>query len=210
MSATIEGINNAMNTPWGLAIGIGVGLATAAGIVIAHIRGPKNVPRPRKWKSPPLVVIAPSFPKRYIPAVQAAMTRWLQLGHKFQAPEPGVPGSTMRLMLAEGPALAVLPDNAYIEPGVPRQGWIVLDLGGSEALAHPEHLGNTRTFAAPGSSLIKGVLTEVPSDIPDKYIEEVMFHELGHALGYEHVNLTGHALHSQIEHVGKDVRGLKA
>jgi len=57
------------------------------------------------------------------------------------------------------------------------------------------------------NNLVVGAKIEIRADSYDRPL--LLEHELGHALGWPHFNVTGHIMHRALEKTGKNALGLK-
>lgn len=68
----------------------------------------------------------------------------------------------------------------------------------------PSHAGETRKIVSGATGFIEWAVCYLPSDAA--YL--VVLHELLHALGFEHVSMTGHALASSVDRIGDSLDGV--
>lgn len=168
----------------GLVFGIGASLAIAAGIVVAHLSGPR-VPWPKRWPSPPGVGYSSTLSPEYRAAIQEAVTFFANLGHEF-ATEP-----TVMQFPAAGFIVFTIPSGSHTH------------------VLTGDHAGETEVVTDLANAKIRLAQVRLTQGMAGDRLRRVVRHELGHALGFGHVKMTGHIMSDDVSKVGDDTRGLE-
>ena len=90
--------------------------------------------------------------------------------------------------------------------GEPLFGQIMIDIPSSN-FRFNDHLGNTKTWFSEEDKRILKVKIEILEGWSDS--SRILEHELGHALGWNDVNITGHIMNGVWSRSGNNVKGLQ-
>lgn len=175
-----------------LTFGIVAGVsALFLGIIgYAHAKGPKVQPRRYVWSELPVVTRDMTYPWS-TQEVDAALARWSAVGWSFtRTPLFSDTPMPQTLVLCGPKAPPGFGDLPSIDADPEADGWCLV-----------RHSGKSADLAI--------VLVD-PSVLPGDPRALILAHEIGHALGYDHVNLTGHLMHAKSTSRGWDMRGLEA
>ncbi len=152
---------------------IAASVALAGLFVFARTR-PAKVPYNGGWRFGKVgsIFVAPSFPPEYRKALVDAANDWDDVRN--------VPENL-------GWSWIKATDSPYDAKGLPRPGIIVFDLRGQ---SFGEHLGETTKVMIDGE--ISAAVVRVPKGLDPLTAHRILRHEIGHALGYGHVDRSAH------------------
>lgn len=158
-----------------------IALAASIALTVAGMKScnePVVVNKWGEWDEPPEVILCDSSTHSFDDVLEV-VSRYEERGHKF--------GDIIELSMCP-------------EENVP--GWIVIKDAGTKIryseMGHAHSKFNTET----GKILSSSIETRKDSDIL------VLEHEMGHALGYDHVNRSGHIMSSSVSELGPNDSGL--
>jgi len=154
-------------------------LALALTSPVCH-SAPVDVPVFSQWKDPVAVYLDPHAPVTEDQAGEAVKV-WQGLGHPV----------SLRLTSPEG----------GLPPTFPA---IVVHLGTED----PELAADTKTTHQGNPSRILYAHVYIKPFLGDDTVL-VLTHEIGHALGYNHVNVPGHVMHHHLDYAGWNTEGLE-
>ena len=148
--------------------------------------GPTDVlcPRPKQtasWKASPIVRICSKSVKDWR-RVEVALNFWRSLGHEFGVVKYG--DTTPWCLGHEMIFSIVIKEESFYDPRT---------------------FGETITKTM-GDSVIGSVVTIRKDHLLQPHILE---HEIGHALGYKHIQCPGHTMHNYTNSIGNHTKGLQ-
>lgn len=149
-------------------------------IVVGIIRKPSPVVVERigEWKEAPTIIICPSSPYT-LEEVNEVVQRYEARGHHFE----------------EVIEFSSCPDGNI-------SGWIMLKPAGQNIEIDEAGHATTRYDSATGEIISSSI------EIFNAQNIYVLEHELGHALGYQHVNRRGHIMYPNVSGLGPDDEGM--
>ena len=148
-----------------IVIGILITLATVATVFYGHLRGPEKVEKIVFWDSPPAIRVCASSPAD-IHTVATGASWWRELGYEFDL---------------------IYTDNCH-ESIRYSTITIILDQG---ELIQNNLLGRTTFYSNDETNEIYWAIIELATPLVPRVLE----HEMGHALGWMHLNKQGHMMH---------------
>lgn len=140
--------------------------------------GPIEIEQIGEWKENPTVIVCPSSPYS-LEEVKGVVTNYKERGHTFDE---------------------VLEFTDC--PGFNIPGWIMIKPAGQNIGMDEAGHATTRYDSATGEIISSTI------EIFNPYNILVLEHELGHALGYQHVNRRGHIMYPNTEGLGSNDKGL--
>ena len=168
-----------------ITLGLVVGLAATAGIVVARLRA-HHVPQPQHWTGPVVVVVDEIAVDR-MDGARRAVEWW----H------------------ARGWDIAVLGVGDYAT--APDGDVLLTEPSGTVAFADDSGELGVCATRSDGDRIVSATIAIDPVIAVGSEREvDVLRHELGHALGFGHAAFTGSVMSNGIEAFGKDDAGLRA
>jgi hypothetical protein len=147
----------------------------------------QHLKQEREWASPPHILVCNSS-RVTKSRLNTALNFWKNLGYTF------------------GDVYYADKNDYNCATGEPLFGQIMIDIPSSN-FRFNDHLGNTKTWFSEEDKRILKVKIEILEGWSDS--SRILEHEIGHALGWNDVNITGHIMNGIWSRSGNNVKGLQ-